>query len=394
MNRRFSWLPIVFGITLAACGGSTTAPASSAAAPATSSPAAAAKPSTSAAASAAAKPAGSTAASAAAKPAGSAAAASGSDVLQQLYTAAKAEGQVTVVAPTNADVMNKMVEGFNARYPGIKVNVSNLTAGQTVERIVTEATANKTSLDVSQASLDTIRPLTDRNLLAKVDWPSITDGAPNDAILSGGLGVIYYQLPNVIAYNTKLLKADEAPKQWEDLVKPNLKGGKILVDNRGHFMDHLGFVWDQDRMLQFAKDLKAQQPLFIPRMSDGAQRMSAGEAPVATVSLTDYLLYQAKGAPLQLSSVSPINASNFVQYALKDAPHPNAAKLYVAWAVSKEGRALFEKTGNYAMATPGSGSKLSQQLQDAHVEVWSAKSADEAEQEGKNGEAIQKIFSS
>src|SRR5438270_13952138 len=105
MRGKLNWLPVLFALTLAACGGSTVAPASGPASP-------------------------------------------GGDPLQKLYDSAKAEGQVTVVNPTNADVMTQMAAGFNAKYPSIKVNLSNLTAGQTVERIVTEATANKTSLDV------------------------------------------------------------------------------------------------------------------------------------------------------------------------------------------------------------------------------------------------------
>ncbi len=299
---------------------------------------------------------------------------------------------MTVVAPTQDELMTQLVDAFNKKYPGIKVNVTNMTAGQTVERIVTESSAGKTSVDTSQASLDTIQPLIQRQLLGSADWSSLTDGAPQDLVLPGGLGVTYYHLPNLIAYNSSLLKDGDAPKQWEDLAKPQFKGGKLLLDNRGHFMDHLGFQWGEDKMVQYARDLKAQQPLFVPRMSDAVQRLAAGEAPVATVSLGDYQLTQAKGAPIKIAGVGPINASNFVLYVLKSAPHPNAARLYVAWSVSKEARALFEKIGSYALATPGSGTKVAQTLSDLHIDVWTPKTTDDVDTEAKYQKAVQDVF--
>jgi iron(III) transport system substrate-binding protein len=309
-----------------------------------------------------------------------------------LYSAAKAEGQVIVVAPFNGEITNKLVSAFELKYPGVKVNITNLTAGQTVERIVTEGAANRTSLDVSQAPLDSISPLTDRNLLASIEWPSITDGASADGIFQDGLGVDYYQLPTVLAYNTDLMQPAQAPKQWQDLLKPDFRGGRMLLDSRGHFMDQLGFVWSEDRMVQFAKDLKAQQPLLIPRMSDGVQRMAAGEAPLASINLADYILYTGRGAHLQLAGVSPIQASNFVLYVLKSAPHPNAARLWAAWAASTEGRALLEKAGGPAMLTKDSGSKTAQLLSAAHLDAWSATTTKDAATESDYQAELQKIF--
>jgi iron(III) transport system substrate-binding protein len=356
----FQAAALALALTLSACGGSAASPSSAAGA----SPAAS----------------------------GSAASSAGPQNLDQLYAAAKSEGQVTIFAPTPDEIMAKMVDAFSQKYPGVKVNITDITAGQTVERIVTESATGKVSVDASQASLDTIEPLVQRQLLATVDWSKFTDGAPQNLVAVNGQGVAYYHLPNLLAYNTKLLKDSDLPTQWEDLTKPQWKGGKMLLDNRGHFIDHMGFQWGEDKLLQYARDLKAQQPLFIPRMVDGANRLAAGEAALATVSMNDLVRFQAKGAPMQIVPVQPINASAFVVYVLKNAPHPNAARLWTAWAVSKEGRALFEKVGEYALATPGSGSHLEQLLSSAHVSVWTPSSPEEAAQEGKYQKGVQDIF--
>src|SRR5262249_10265008 len=161
--------------------------------------------------------------------------------------------------------------------------------------------------------------------------------------------------------------------QWEDLLKPQFKGGKMLIDSRGNFGGFLGVLWGQDKLLQYARDLKAQQPLFIPRMVEGANRLSAGEAAISTVSMNDLIRVQGKKAPIQPTPISPINGSAFNAYVLKNAPHPNAARLWVAWAVSKEGRALFEKAGYYALGTPGSGSNLEKILADNKLTLWTGK---------------------
>ena len=328
-----------------------------------------------------------------AAPASSGASASGEATnIDQLYAAAKREGTVTVYAPTPTEIMSQMVSAFNQKYPGIKANATDLTAGQTVERIVTESASGKVSIDASQASLGTIQPLVERQLLAKVDWPKFTDGASGDLMTLDGQALVYYHLPNVMAYNTQLLKESDVPHQWEDLLKPQFKGGKMLIDARGNFAGFLGVIWDQDRLTKYATDIKAQQPLFIPRMVDGINRLAAGEAAVATVSMNNYVIFAAKKAPVGLTPISPVNASIFTIYALKNAPHPNAARLWVAWAASKEGRALFEKTGNYALATPGSGSNMEKLLSDAHLTIWAAKNFDEVAQEDKYQKMVQDIF--
>ena len=318
--------------------------------------------------------------------------AASSEGIEQLYAAAKAEGQVTVFAPTPNEIMSQVVAAFSQKYPGVKVNNTDLTAGQTVERIVTESATGKSSIDSSQASLGTIQPLVQRQLLAQVDWPKLTDGASGDLLALNGQAVVYYHLPNLIAYNTNLLKDSDVPRQWDDLLKTQLKGGKMLIDSRGNFAGHLGVLWGQDKLVQYAKDLKAQQPLFIPRMVEGVNRMAAGEAAVSTVSMNDLLRFQAKKAPVQMTPISPINGSTFVAYVLKNAPHPNAARLWTAWSVSKEGRALFEKAGYYALATPGSGSQLEKMLADAKLTIWTGKTIEEVEQEDKYQKMVQDIF--
>ncbi len=331
---------------------------------------------------------GGTSAPSSAQPTGSGTAES----IDQLYAAAKREGQVTVFAPTPTEIMSQMVTAFNQKYPGVKANVTDLTAGQTVERIVTESAGGKVSIDASQASLGTIQPLVERQLLAKVDWPKFTDGASGDLLTLDGQAIIYYHLPNVIAYNSQLLKESDVPKQWDDLLKPQFKGGKMLIDSRGNFAGFLGILWGQEKMLQYARDLKAQQPLFIPRMVDGINRLAAGEAPIATVSMNNYVRFEAKKAPVGLTPIQPVNASTFVAYVLKNAPHPNAARLWVAWASSKEGRALFEKIGDYALATPGSGSHLEKLLSDAKLTIWTAKTFEEVAQEDKYQKMVQDVF--
>ncbi|HEX6511098.1 MAG TPA: extracellular solute-binding protein [Chloroflexota bacterium] len=310
--------------------------------------------------------------------------------VDQIYTAAKTEGQLAYFAPTPPDVIKQMIDAFGKKYPGVKVNYTDLTAEQTVERIITESKTGKGSIDISQASLASMLPLVDRNLIAKPDWKAL--GVRDDQVIANGLAATYYQLPDTVVYNASLVKPADAPMAWEDLLKPQWKGGKMLLDSRGHFIEHLGFVWGEDRLLQFARDLKAQQPLLIPRMVDGIQRVAAGEAPLATVSVQNMLDFQAKGAPVELTALTPIDASTFAMYMLEGAPHPNAARLFLSWALSPDGRALFEKVGHYGMAQPGSGTQVGKLLEDHQINIWSAQTPQQARDQDKFSAEIQKIF--
>jgi iron(III) transport system substrate-binding protein len=149
----------------------------------------------------------------------------GSDAIAQLYAAAKKEGTVVIWGPTDAIIYQRMQEALDKQYPGIKIEHFESIPEPFVQRIIAESQAGKpAAVDIIQSgSLRALRPLIDRDMLAPYSgWEKIlalTRSMPASVCRR-------YNLTSPIAYNTKMVSAQEAPKSWEDLADAKWKGRK------------------------------------------------------------------------------------------------------------------------------------------------------------------------
>ncbi len=282
--------------------------------------------------------------------------------LQALYEAAKAEGEFNFWGPTDPDEMNALAAAFNKRFPGVKMKMFEITAGQLVQRIVTEAQAGKINADAAEGSLSTVYPLYQRDLMQGYDdWLKLFQGPglklnPN-AVVWGGKGLTWYNLAHPIGYNTRLLKREEVPKTWEDLLDPKWKGGKILVEARAKSFGYLGLKWGEQKMADYVAKLAAQKPIFTKGGTPTLQQLAAGEAPLAIGVYAYKVMWYArdKKAPVDfIDTTSPMGASHFVTFGIKGAKHPNAAKLFAGWLVTPEALKILEDTSFKGPLLPGS----------------------------------------
>jgi ABC-type Fe3+ transport system substrate-binding protein len=164
---------------------------------------------------------------------------------------------------------------------------------------------------------------------------------PNEAVL-------VYTSPNGIIYNVNLIQKDKAPKSYLDLVDPRLSpawAGKLAIPPYVAWLAELSLNWGQDKVKDFARKLVAISAGRL-RYSE-EERIVSGEFPVMA-NLGDALgamwTWQAKGAPIMaVPGTSPINTDYFQLSVPRNAPHPNLAKLFVAFMVSKEAQAIIQK---------------------------------------------------
>ncbi len=290
--------------------------------------------------------------------------------LVQLYEAARREGEVVFEGAQKAEDMQRVIDRFTAKYPGVQVSYANRTPGESVERIVAEAAAGRVTIDSSSSPLGTVLPLTDRNLAMKVDWKQLVPSLPDEAPVLGGQVVTWYHLPSVIAYNTSLVSQADVPRQWDDLLAPRWRGRKMVLDARGVTLFPLPFVWGEQQAFDFIGKLRAQDPILVPRMSVATERVAAGEAPFGTTTMADVFQYREKGAPMSWAPLSPVMVSVNALFVAERSPHPNAAKLWGAFLLSEEGRQLFEDATFQAMVFPGTNTVLERALREANVELW------------------------
>lgn len=158
------------------------------------------------------------------------------------------------------------------------------------------------------------------------------------------------------AYNKKFLPAQDAPKKWEDLLDPKWKGSKLGMSTATHHLARLAAgPWGEKKTTEFTKALAAQQP-FLGTLAEITTRLQLGEVLVA-ITLIDQFIYRAqkKGAPLTFAEgIEPVVSPAWHAGVLKDARHPNAARLFAVFLTTLEAQKIWEKfTGGTSAFVPG-----------------------------------------
>ena len=275
---------------------------------------------------------------------------SGSDVLNQLYAGAKKEGVVVIWGPTDAVIYQRAQAGLDKQYPGIKIEHFESIPEPLVQRIIAESQAGKpAAVDIIQSgSLRALRPLIDRDMLAV--YPGWEKDFGLDAVYAGQRFVGAYNLTLPIAYNTKIVTAQEAPKTWEDLADPKWKGRKIIIEARLVPFAMLGTEWGKGKATELTKRILGQQPLIVQGGTTVANALAGGQVSLA-VGTYAYTIERLKkqGAAVDWVAVSPLPVLNSAVGVLKTAPHPNAARFFAGWLGGAEGQKIRYATSGQAI---------------------------------------------
>jgi ABC-type Fe3+ transport system substrate-binding protein len=264
----------------------------------------------------------------------------------KLIAAAKPEKEIVwYTVQTIPQLVRPIAAAFEKKY-GIKVSYIRANASDITLRIMNEAKAGQVNCDVLDGTTTAV-PLKRAGLLEK--WlPDEASAFAPETIDSEGYWIANNFFVNTLAVNTDLVKQGDEPKSYEDLMHPKWKG-KIAWGSTpstsagpgfvGLMIKHLG----RDKALDYLKKLAAQD---VAGMSVAARqvldRIIAGEYAVGINMFNHHAVISAsKGAPVKWLPVSPAMVTMNTSSVMKNAPHPNAAKLFMAYLVSEEGQRLF-----------------------------------------------------
>ena len=281
--------------------------------------------------------------------------------VKALYEKAKAEGEVVIWAPVQAEV--DWIDGELAkRFPGIKVKGTGDL--QAATKLIAEARAGRHSVDLWQNSLGGMLEVQKRGLFAKVDWQSF--GFAGDRILFGGEGIAVHNFIYSTLYAKDLVKAAELPKTWEDLLDPKWKGRMVSQDFLfPRLMGFLALDWGEARTEKWGRAMIGEQKLLIinsPRESflkTGERVLAVGD------SVNQSYQYSDSGVPTGYTILDIVPAVQFMVSVMKEAPHPNAARLLAAWFASDDGLAAREKTSHGFSIGPGAKSHVAEEIRRA-----------------------------
>ncbi len=231
---------------------------------------------------------------------------------------------------------------MDKQYPGIKIESFESIPEPLVQRIIAESQAGKpAAVDVIQSgSLRALRPLIDRDMLAP--YPGWEKVFGLDAVYANQRLVGGYNLTLPIAYNTKTVSAQEAPKTWEDLADPKWKGRKIIIEARLVPFAMLGTEWGKGKAIELTKKiLSQQQPLIVQGGTTVANALAGGQVSIAvgTYAFTIEGL-KKQGAAVDWIPVAPLPVLTSAEGVLKTAAHPNAGRFFAGWMGTPEGQKI------------------------------------------------------
>jgi iron(III) transport system substrate-binding protein len=265
--------------------------------------------------------------------------------------AARKEGKVVWYTSLALSSAEKVAKLFEAAYPGVKVEVHRTGSQRILQRMMQELSSNIRNVDVVHTSdAGHYVLLKEKKLLMRYTPAGVDAFAPGFKDRDG----FHYGLRatvNVIAYNSKMIAAAEAPRTWKDLLDPKWRG-RLVTAHPGYsgvIATHvLALVhlhgWD------YFKTLAQNKPMLVQSAVDPSGIVASGERPVA-VNGGDYTFYQAKkkGNPVEIVYpkegvplvVSPSAITSF-------APHSNAARLFTDFIFSRDvQQALADTEGLY-----------------------------------------------
>jgi iron(III) transport system substrate-binding protein len=260
---------------------------------------------------------------------------------------AKKDGEVVWYGTlTGGSIVGNIIKTFESKYPGIKVKYLRLGGASFVERIRSEARGGKFLWDVVTSEYIQFSELSKHVMLARYASPDTAQISAKHRDPNGTWVSIYGAIAT-IAWNTRMVKPAEAPKDWKDLLDPRWKGKKIGLPVEafqwyGGMVTYLGDKAGRE----FMKALAAQDPQTQQGYTNTSNLLVAGEFPIAITRAHRIEDSRSKGAPVDWSAeANPIVISIHPAGISEKAPRPAAARLFYNFLTSIEGQNLFTEEG-------------------------------------------------
>jgi iron(III) transport system substrate-binding protein len=279
-----------------------------------------------------------------AAPCRAAAAVQPSLVTPDLIEAARKEGKVSYYAAIQLEVAERLGKMFEAKYPGISVAVERSGAERIFQRIAQEQGSGIHAVDVAN-STDVSHYLEwkKNGWLAAYLPEEVAKHFPADQIDPDGMYATACAWLEAIGYNTNLVKPEDAPKSYADLLDPKWQG-KLVKGHPSYSGAILTttFILSRDLGWSYLEKLAKQKVMQVQSAGDPPIKIMLGERAVMADG-NDYnlILFKDQGKPVEV--VYPIEGSPLIivpSGVFKNAPHPNAARLFQSFFFSREAQQM------------------------------------------------------
>jgi iron(III) transport system substrate-binding protein len=264
----------------------------------------------------------------------------------KLVEAARKEGgEILVYSTIRLDETKLFWDRLKSKYPFVEVNQYRAGTNGMVERVLAEYKAGKYLPDLLTIGDDfLLTVLTDAGVLGHYDSPQTKNFAPmfSDA---QGRWTAFFIVPLTIAYNTRLVPVNEAPKSWHDLLNPKWKG-KIAMES-DHLVWYAGMlkVLGKEKGREYMSALSKQNIRLVAGASIGMNLLAAGEFPIFSTRANQTEIFKMRGAPVDwVKDPGPLLSQSHAAGIARNPPHPNSARLLLDFLLSEESAEIVAKS--------------------------------------------------
>jgi iron(III) transport system substrate-binding protein len=258
-----------------------------------------------------------------------------SDHTARLIEGAKKEKSLLWYTALNIQDANMLTKKFEEKYPFIKTQTLRLGTFQLLTKIQTEVRARAFKGDVIEIAGVTGHILKKDGVFAKYTSPE-SRFYPDSVKDPDGTWTSFFINTHVLVYNTNLVKKNELPKTFQEVINPKW-ANKIMMSEDFDIFGMMLKVMGRDKGLDFMRKLAAQGVEVRDSYTLAVQGVASGEVPLGlNLYGTRTEEFKKKGAPIDWTPMEFVLASLEPLAVGSNASNPNSARLFVDFLLSKE----------------------------------------------------------
>jgi iron(III) transport system substrate-binding protein len=268
---------------------------------------------------------------------------------QTVAAAKKDGGKIILYTSMETFTADALKKAFEAK-TGLQMEYWRGGSTEVLDRVLGEYRVGKPLYDVVATTGDHMQLMAKAGAFVKYESPSFK-GFAKDAI-DPNLGARYRNVLYGVIYNKAGIKASEAPKTLEDVVKPDYRGKLVMPHPVNHtlttqWLASLDKIMPKARAEKFIHDLAAAKPIFVESIVPAADRVGTGETPVGITFVRFVLTYNKQGASLDyVRDYTMLGDGQYISLASK-APRPSAGKAFIDFFLDEESMKIQADTGEF-----------------------------------------------
>jgi iron(III) transport system substrate-binding protein len=268
--------------------------------------------------------------------------------LDEIARLAAKEGKLRVGSGLTVEEAPLVLNGFKQKYPMIKVDLTPVSSVARAEKVFNEVLAGVVEFDLYDV------PAAMQNRFVKAgavagpfEWRKLANVPDIHISPDGYFNASGFNL-RIIGYNPSLVPANRIPKDWSDCLDPHWKG-KVAVDTHPRFLSGLYKSWGEAKILEYAAQLKNNQPVWKRGQTEALIQVAVGEYPImcgAHYASIYSILRSDPKAKLGMAFPKEVPVSlGEIMGVMKGAQNPNAAVLLASWLASPDGQKAYDQVG-------------------------------------------------